>query len=228
MDSRRIIYSSMRGGPMNLFWQAADGTGSVNALPKGQTDVYLTSMSPDRTQAVGMTSSSVVQTSGAGASIFVLTLAETPHIERLIQTKFITRNPQIAPDGRWLAYESNESGQFQINVRPFPNVDGGWWQVSTRGGTKPLWSPNGRELFYIDSDDFLTSVPVQTGGTFMADNPSRVLQTHYFSTTLRSYDVSRDGQKFLMIRANAGSAPPPSMVVVLNWFEELKARVRTD
>ena len=116
--------------------------------------------------------------------------------------------------------------------------DGGRWQVSTAGGTRPAWARNGRELFYLDATGLLTSVPVTaSGSTFVAGNPVRILSTRYyagFSTLgldLRGYDVSADGRRFLLIKdapADPASATASvGMVVVLNWFEELKARVPT-
>jgi hypothetical protein len=110
-------------------------------------------------------------------------------------------------------------------------VNSGRFQVSPAGGTKPLWAPNGRELFYLDADGFLTAVPVQTSPAFSRGNPTKLLSTRYFASAVRNYDVSRDGQKFLMIKdapaaGSQTSAPPPvAMTVVLNWFEELKAKV---
>ena len=88
---------------------------------------------------------------------------------------------EISPDGRWLAYHSNESGRNEVYVRPFPNVDGGRWQISTGGGTRPLWARSGRELFYLDDNGLLTSVAVQTTPGFNAANPTRVLNTRYFA-----------------------------------------------
>jgi hypothetical protein len=132
-------------------------------------------------------------------------------------------------------YESNESGSRQIYVRPFPNVNGGRWQISTAGGTKPVWARSGRELFYLDSNNFVTGVQVQTTPGFTAGNPARVFDTQPAVTgtsSSRQYDVSRDGQKFVMIR-NAPSEnrtagdTSSSMLVVLNWQEELKQRVPT-
>jgi serine/threonine-protein kinase len=223
-DSHGILFSSVRGGGMpNMYRQAADGTGATEALPQLSDGLVLTSIAPDGTRAVGM------PPTGTGpTSIMVMTFGEKPHVDPLLQTKFVTRNPEIAPDGRWVAYESNESGRAQVYVRPFPNVETGSWQVSTQGGTKPVWAPSGRELFYIDADGYLTGVPVQIVTTFIAGNPARMLQTRYFSAgTGRSYDVSRDGQKFLMIKdATANSSnPPPSMVIVLNWVDELKTKL---
>ena len=142
---------------------------------------------------------------------------------------------EISPDGRWLAYQSDESGRHEVFVRPFPNVDAGRWQISTEGCTRPAWSRKGDELFYLDGNDQLTAVRCQASGTtFIPGKPAKVLHGKYAagSTTrgydLRSYDVSADGQRFLMLKETAGastSAPPPTMTVVINWIEELKSRV---
>ena len=115
-------------------------------------------------------------------------------------------------------------------MRPFPDVDSGRWQISTTGGTRPAWARNGRELFYLDASNTLTAVPVQTSGsTFSAGKPAKVFDAKY-STPLppRSYDVSADGKRFLMLKNSAAGDPnatPAIMVVVEHWFEELKQRV---
>ncbi len=137
--------------------------------------------------------------------------------------------PDISPDGRYIAYQSNESGQFQVYVRPFPKVDAGRWQVSTSGGTRPVWSRNGRELFYEDLSGVLTAVPVQTtGSTFTGGNPTKLLSTRYAAPgNQRPYDVSADGQRFLVIKDNTtdDKATPASLVVVEHWFDELRQKV---
>ena len=149
--------------------------------------------------------------------------------EPLVQTAFIEFDAQISPNGRYLAYQSNESGQPEIYVRPYPKVNDGRWQVSTNGGTRPAWARNGRELFYIDAATTLTSVPVQTAGaTFTAGNPAKVFDTKYATpNNVRNYDVSADGQRFVMIKdsTTADRAASASLVVVEHWFEELKAKV---
>jgi len=118
-----------------------------------------------------------------------------------------------------------------VYVRPFPRVDSGRWQVSTAGGTRPTWARSGRELFYLDESNTLTSVQVSTSGpTFNSGSPATVFDAKYVeSNPSRHYDVSADGQRFLMIKESATGDPnatPASMVVVLNWFEELKAKAR--
>ncbi len=244
-DGKRVIWTSSRsGGNPNLHWQAADGSGVVERLGNSATVQFPTSISPDGTRLMIFGGNS---RTGAGAlaptvnlEVFPMDASATPpgagprRAEPILQSAAAKGNGEIAPDGRWLAYQSNESGQFQIYVRPFPNVDSGRSQISTNGGTRPAWARNGRELFYLDGNDLLTSVTVQTTPAFRAGNPSRILDTKYYAGSstrgidLRSYDVSADGQRFLMVKEAApaaGAEPPPGIVVVLNWFEELKARV---
>ena len=236
-DSRRIIFYSTRAGGGNLFWQPADGTGTVERLTTSSTTPhYPYSISPDGKSLVFQ--ENVPKT---GIDLSLLLFGEPggsskSEVRPLVQTTFTETSAEISPDGHWLAYPSNESGQEEIFVRPFPKVDTGRWQISTGGGTRPLWARSGRELFFLDGNSFLTTVPVQTTPAFSAGNPTRVLNTRYFSgfgaggqnVAGRTYDVSPDGQRFLMIKDIVGAdqtATPASMIVVLNWLEELKAKV---
>ncbi|MGH9384591.1 MAG: protein kinase domain-containing protein [Vicinamibacterales bacterium] len=242
-DSARIIFTSSRNGRSQVFSQSADGTGSaalLGASPEGGA-VNPVSISPDNATLI-------LRHQTRTADIYTLRLdgspsgpttaatgARTP--TPLLQTPSFTEdNGVVSPDSRWLAYDSDESGQFEVHVRPFPNVNGGHWQVSNAGGRSPLWAPNGRELFYFDSKDLLTAIPVQasTTGTFNFGTPKRLLNTAYYSVQTRTFDVSRDGQKFLMIKDEqpdrqpetpTAAAPANNMVLVLNWVEELKARL---
>lgn len=132
-------------------------------------------------------------------------------------------------------YESNNSGQLEIYVRPFPNVDSGLWQVSTGGGTKPLWARNGQELFYRAPTGAVMSVRIERGATWAASTPTKLFEGRYFlggATFVRTYDVSPDGQRFLMIKLGGeGSdetAAPASLIVVQNWLEEVKRLVPTN
>jgi serine/threonine-protein kinase len=138
---------------------------------------------------------------------------------------------EISPDGRYLAYQSDESGRMEVHVRPFPLVDNDRWQISTGGATRPAWARSGRELFYLDETGALTVVPVRTSGpTFIAGNPVKVFDTAYVEPNpSRHYDVSPDGNRFLMVKDAAARDPnatPANMVVVEHWFEEVKSRVR--
>ena len=160
-----------------------------------------------------------------------LTLDKDRRVQPLVQTQFAELNGEISPDGRWLAYQSNDSGQFQIFVRPFPDVNKGQWQVSTAGGTQPLWARNGQELFYLAPDRTLMSVPVERGTTWTAGTPSKLIDAAVLPgpATARNYDVSPDGKRFLMIKTGRRdqTPAPASIVVVQNWHEELKRLVPT-
>jgi hypothetical protein len=119
---------------------------------------------------------------------------------------------------------------MEVYVRPFPQVDRGRWQISTNGGTRPVWARSGHELFYLDELGALTGVTVRTSGpTFTVGSPARVFNTKNVEPNpARHYDVSPDGQRFLMIKNSADGDPnatPASMIVVEHWFEELQRRV---
>ena len=239
-DSRRIIYSSNRSaGVFNLYSQAADGTGAVDRLTTSANAQFPTSMLPNGTGVVGhenlpKTGSDVVffrMMSPRGR----LRTGSSPvgdglRVDPLVETSSADLNGEIAPNGRYLAYTSNESGRLEVYVRPFPKVDGGRWQVSNGGGSRPAWARSGRELFYLDASNRLTVVPVQTTGiTFGAGKSTKVFDTKYATPlNYRPYDVSLDDHRLLMIKDSATDdqkAPPATMVVALSWFEELKARV---
>ena len=146
-----------------------------------------------------------------------------------MQTPLQERNAEVSPDGRWVAYQSDESGRYEIYVRPFPEVNGGRWQVSTSGGIQPLWARSGKELFYLGPRDAVMSVAVEGGSTFGAGNPTRLFEARYSLPVFgRTYDVSPDGRRFLMTKVSGGTdqtAAPSQLIVVQNWTEELKRLV---
>jgi serine/threonine-protein kinase len=220
-DGRRLVFGSVRaGGAQNIFWQAADGSGTAERLTQASVPQLPTSMSPD-----GRLVMFYQLNPETGRDLMRLALGDR-RVETLLQTRFEERNAEVSPDGRWLAYESDTSGRFEIYVRPFPNVDGGQWPISAGGGTRPAWSPDGRELFYLALDARMMRVSVTAAGsTWSASNPEAQLAARYFTAggTARTYDISRDGRRFLLIK-QAGSdrsGVPPQIVVVQNWTEEL-------
>ena len=150
--------------------------------------------------------------------------------EPLLATEFNEMNAEISPNGRFLAYQSNESGRSEIYVRPFPNADEGRWLLSTDGGSRPLWGPDGRELFYLTPGGQLTTVPVETEDGFSYGNAEPVFEKSYVVRGYRrTYDVSPDGKRFLMIDEVTPDEPAPTeMILVLNWTEELKRLVPVD
>jgi Tol biopolymer transport system component len=222
-DGQRLVFSSDREGSRNLFWQSADGTGPVARLTNTANLKEPFSVSPDGKRLVF---GEQVQR----FDLWTLALGDEPRPQLLLQPRFGDRDAEISPDGRWLAYSSDESGQFEIYVRPFPKISEQRFQISASGGAGAVWARSRPELFYQTPASNLVSVPIKTGVAFFAGSPSKVFDgTQYLSSRFgRMYDVSPDGQRFLMLKPDASSkqtAASASLVVVLNWFEELRARV---
>jgi serine/threonine-protein kinase len=134
----------------------------------------------------------------------------------------------ISPDGRWIAYESLETGDYEVYIRPFPNVEAGKWMISRGGGVDPVWSPNGRELFYYynGNPSSVMAVPIETEPAFSAGSPVLLFTGDYIYAQGRHYDIHPDGQRFLMIKEAEQTAD--QLNVVLNWFEELKRLAPTE
>jgi eukaryotic-like serine/threonine-protein kinase len=160
-----------------------------------------------------------------------LSLDGTRRVEPIIQSPANELNAEVSPDGKWIAYDSNESGQFEVYVRPYPNVRDGRWQISRQGGRQPLWSRDRRELFYRDFSGAVMATPVKLSPTFAAGEVAMLFANagYHGGGSLgggRTYDRSLDGRRFLMIKSRATSdGTTPSLVVVINFFEELKRLV---
>jgi serine/threonine-protein kinase len=231
-DGRRIVFSSSSAGEggNTVFWMPADGTGKPERLTSGGDRHYATGLSPDGTQVVF---SQITQ--AQRADLLTMSLDGDHRVQPLLQTMFDEQDGTISPDGRWIAYESDNSGRSEIYVRPFPAVAGGQWQVSTAGGRRPLWARDGQELFYFATagpTSTLMRVPIGARSTaWSAGTPVVLFQGRYFTETPgRTYDVSPDGRRFLMVKeagADLGDARP-QIIVVQHWFEELKRLVPTN
>ena len=222
-----MFSSSGEGGSIGLFWMPADGTGKPERLTNGDLQLA-TGLSPDGTHVLFYQN-----TPTARGDLLTMSLEGDHHVQPLLQTPFDEQEGTISPDGRWIAYESDSSGRSEIYVRPFPAIAGGQWQVSTAGGRRPLWSRDGQELFYLATTSGPTStfmrVPVEAPSTvWSAGTPVVLFQGRYFTETQgRTYDVSPDGRRFLMVKeagADQGDARP-QMIVVQHWLEELKRLV---
>jgi eukaryotic-like serine/threonine-protein kinase len=219
-DGKRIAFNSNKEGPVNLFSQLADGSGGLERLTTSEHLHFPMSWSSN-----GQVLAFVEVTPTTGYDIWMLGFSDHK-AQPFLRTPFNESVPQFSPDGRWLAYISNESGRWEIYVQPFPG-SGGKWQISTEGGTEPVWNRNGRELFYRNGDKMM-AVNIATQPSFTPGKPRVLFEGHYVPPpgTTPNYDVSPDGQRFLMIKPNeAGEAAPAQINVVLNWFEELKRRV---
>jgi serine/threonine protein kinase len=229
-DGKRIIYYSAReSGFGGVYWKAADGTGEDEKLASARDMALLPwSWSKDGKTLV------IMEYISGKFGIGTLSMEGARTRKPVLQhEKYSEILPQISPDGRWMAYASDESGKNEVYVRPFPEVNKGRWQVSTSGGKNPLWSPIGGELFYLSSDSVM-AVSVEKGPTFSLGTPKILFRLMYVagSTSVGTpWDISPDNKRFLMMKEVASTAKPaaeaprPKINIVLNWFEELKQRV---
>jgi Tol biopolymer transport system component len=231
-DGKRIVHSSSRGTEFCSVWRkAADGTGVDEKL----------SSAPDRWLLPWSWSSdgrtlAMEGRFGALGSIDVLSM-EGDHARKplLYQEKHSETEPGISHDGRWMAYTSDESGKNEVYVRPFPEVDKGKWQVSTSGGAHPLWSPDGRELFFLSEENSAMVVAVETKPVFNPGVPRTLFRREniYLGSVTGIWDIHPDGKRFLMMKEAADTGKPSAETprkinIALNWFEELKERVAVE
>ena len=236
-DGRAVTFLSDRStsadttrtaNPFTVWEQAADGTGEPRLLwgKDGPADAF---RSPDGLWLV----LGVTRSSGASASGEIL--AAQPGADslsrRIVATGADTRGAALSPDARWLAYVSNEQGTHEVFVRPFPDVDGGKWQVSNGGGGAPLWAHDGRELFYV-ADGNMHGVRIRPGPPFSAE-PPRVLfaipeSVREGPLARGGFAISPDGQRFLMVRNNRwrDMAGTPTLVVAQGFFAELRTKLK--
>ena len=219
-DGQRIVFRSNRSGAFNLYWKPADGSGEAEQLTSSEHSQSPYSWTPD-----GKVLAFWERSPQTGSDIWVLWLDGERTPELFLRTPFSEAEPSFSPDGRWIAYTSNDSGRNEIYVRPFPASDGKW-QISTGGGIAARWAANGRELFYLNGDQMMVA-PVTTGDSFQTGTP-RSLFTHVNPGGIpRNYAVAHDAQRFVMLQPTELEVEP-QINVVLNWFEELKRLVPTD
>jgi serine/threonine-protein kinase len=229
-DGKRVAFQSNKEGPPNLFWQLADGSGGMERLTTSEFTHNPMSWSPDG-QLLAFTEANPA----TGYDIWVLRMDDTSagstqvrEAKPFLRTPFNESAPRFSPDGRWLAYVSDESSRQEIYVLPYPGP-GGKWQISTEGGREPVWNRNGRELFYRSGDKMM-AVDIATQPSFAAGKPRILFEGKYEPTvfTAPNFDVSPDGQRFLMLKGSEQAQAVPTQInVVLNWFEELKQKVPT-
>ena len=230
-DSRRIIFSSDRAGSPSLFWISADGVGDAQRLttPPAAEAHFASTTAPDGTVLLRR------GTGGGGTSVDVFSLAMDGDrkLTPLIAEDFTETNAEVSHNGRWIAYQTNRSGGNEVHVRPYPAVNTDW-PVSTAGGSEPLWSSDDRELFYRSSTGAIMRVQVKaTGDAWSASMPEQVLPGDGLRMGLegspyRTFDVSKDGKRFLVLKEVADTAESPvvpDMIVVQHWFEELTRKV---
>jgi Tol biopolymer transport system component len=204
-----------------MRWIDVDGSGQSHAIAGSTSGADIpNSVSPD-----GRTLAFIRQTSDTSSDVYVLDLHGEAKPRAVVSTPAYEGGAQFSPDGRWIAWASDESGQMQVYLRPYPGPDQKK-QLSTQGGTQPLWNKNGKELFYRDVNKMMV-VDVMTSPTLRVSEPRQLFEQRYafLTATIPNYDISADGQRFVMVKDESGSG---RLNVVLNWTEELKRRVPTN
>jgi Tol biopolymer transport system component len=224
-DGGRLVFSAGRPTPLDLYQQTANGSGSEERLLGGGGNKYASSWSPDGRVILYFTGNAGSRT---GNDLWVLPTVGDPKPRPLVQTPFNEADGRFSPDGRWVAYRSNESGRDEVYVVPFPGP-GGKWQVSTGGGSLPRWRDDGKELYFISGGNMVMSASVQASGTAFQVGPVQPL----FEARLRTdvylgygvayvYDVFAGGQRFIIDKVADEQAPPSPIVVITNWTSTLR------
>jgi serine/threonine-protein kinase len=217
-DGRRVVYDTRTPSP-SFRSKLADGSGKEEVLLGKEFDdpsVTPSSVSPD-----GKTLLFGAYGPAGKEAIQVLSLDGSDTIQPFLQASSHLSGPHFSPDGRWVAYSTDESGRREVCVQPFP-IASGKWMVSTEGGQYSRWARSGREIFFFRGDQ-LMSVDVETQPVFKAGTPHGLFQTTGYLGA-GNYDVAPDGQHFLMIKQDDALTNPKELNVILNWSEELKRR----
>jgi len=232
-DGKRVLFQSNREGDSSIFWQRVDGTGSAERVTKAEDGIahFPSSWAPNSQRFA------FYAFKGSVAKVTLWTYSLQDKKAALFVADPSTASQaagEFSPDGRWLAYQSNETGRYEVYAQPFP-ATGAKFQI-TRGGSTdnhhPLWSPDGKELFYVN-DGRLFSVAIQTqpGLTFANPVPLPITGFTQAVTTARQYDITPDGKQFIVVlppgQGTGNARPTVPIQIVLNWFEDLKQRVPT-
>ena len=225
-DGLRIVWASNRAGAFDLYVKSANGAGPEHLLVKMGTPTGW----PEDWSRDGRFLLYQIPGANTGQDLWIAPQPSADAGDRkpapYLQTEFDEKHGRFSPDGHWVAYTSNESGRDEVYVQSFP-LSGAKFQISAGGGMEPQWRKDGTELFYIAGDRMLMAVPVKLAKSIseplQVGQPTRVLAVPVLDTFIvgRSYEVSNDGQRFLM-RAAAGDATAPALMVVLNWQSQFK------
>ena len=210
-DGTRMVFASNRGVTFDLYLKDTNGAQEETHIPQDGPDRFPSDWSHDGKYVLYE----------RGADLWLLTIPEL-RTTQFLKASSTLKNGQFSPDGKWVAYSSNESGRWEVYVTSFPEAHGKW-QVSNAGGDQPKWRSDGKELFYLAPDSRMMAVPVNTGANFDPGTPAALFQANprdlVATSEQFSYDVSKDGQKFLInTQLKTGTAP---MSVVLNWSAKL-------
>ena len=224
-DGKRLAYASQRGGTPTMYWKTADGNGTPEKILVPAHPQRPSSFSPD-----GKVLAYTEVHPHSGLDIWTVRLDDrsSRQPEPFLRTPFDEDLPLFSPDGHWLAYRSNESGRMEVYVAQFPGATVKR-QISVDGGDQPQWAPDGKQLFYMN-DNRLMSVDLNADSGLYPTKPRRLIERPFSPSSADSgawghtYAVFPDGKRFLFVE-NAPQPEVREITVVLNWFEELKARV---
>ena len=221
-DGKRIVFASNREDVGGLWWKSADGTGAAERLFAEDSQPFPApyAFTPDGTKLLYF----------SGGDIYILNFGAEVLSQPLLQSEFQIQRPALSPDGRWLAYSSNETGRMEIYVRPFPNIDGGKWQISSAGGISPKWSPDGLELFFSrppgNDDRGVWVARRESADMAQFSAPARAFTgSDAVVSEEGTFDISTDGSSILLRRdpdITAQETDVTLLMAVDNWFAELK------
>ena len=234
-DGKNIVFRSQNPAAPGFYGLRSDGSGEAKRLSEGKSSEFPSSFSPD-----GKRLAIVQSRNGSNTDIFTMPVeadsgpgalgVRLGKAELFLGTPFNEGTPAFSPDGRWLAYSSNESGTGEVYVRPFPGP-GGRWQVSTGGGRVPLWSRDGRELLFQTLDRRVMAVSYTAkGDSFAAGKPSLWAETRLRpSGNFSNYDLAPDGKRLAAMVADDadGEKLPTHLTFLLHFFDELRRKAPT-
>jgi Tol biopolymer transport system component len=224
-DGRTVAFVRDSANSSAVYGRPADGSGQDRLLARLDRQVQEAVWSRDGQWIVMRTDNG---TAGAGDLVGLRTSGDSTPVP-IVASPFTELHPGLSPDGRWIAYVSNESGINEVYVRPFPTAGGGRWQVSNGGGSAPRWSPNGRELFYMDARGRLIAAQVQSTPTFAIAGLTPLFDASRFVVDVfhQSYEVTPDGRFFIFASPRqANGLRGPQLVWVDHWFSDLRARLK--
>ena len=229
-NGEQIVFASIGGDRIEIFWHRPDAVGT----PEQITDTAAEGLTPFpnaiTTDGKQVILRSLVRrgTASMQNDLFLVDIKGDRKVKPLLSTEHEELNAALSPDGKYMAFESDQSGTFEIYVRPFPDVNSRQWPVSTAGGAEAVWSHNGREIFYISPDAKMMAVRVTTSPSFELGKPEELfdVKPYYFGGLGRNYDVAKDGRFVLVKNGNAASTNT-TINVVLNWVGAIADKLRT-
>ncbi|MCG8608725.1 protein kinase, partial [bacterium] len=226
-DQQHLTFTGNPLGPIDVFWKPTDARGSIEKFVSGEYPLLTSSWSPDGSELLV----TVIHPTRAG-DILVFSKADN-QLRPLLQTGYDEYAPAFSPDGRWIAYKSNESGQLGVYIQSYPDLRKKYFIAAAPEIGAPVWSPDGGELFYLDDQTAgrMMVVSVGSGPELSPTRPRRLFEGKYVGSLegLQQFDISSDGKRFVMIKNLQDEVSEKrELRVILNWFEELKRKVPTE